>query len=50
MPRELPQRHTIRWQGYDYASVGAYYLTIPLSGTSHARKAGFTCSGGSRMA
>ena len=25
---ELPQRHTIRWQGYDYANVGAYYLTI----------------------
>jgi hypothetical protein len=25
---ELPQRATIRWQGYDYASVGAYYLTI----------------------
>jgi len=28
MPRELPQRHTIRWQGYDYANEGAYYLTI----------------------
>ncbi|HEY0978398.1 MAG TPA: hypothetical protein VGE21_13075 [Flavobacteriales bacterium] len=28
MPRELPQRATIRWQGYDYANVGAYYLTI----------------------
>lgn len=25
---ELPQRHTIRWQGYDYAQCGAYYLTI----------------------
>ena len=25
---ELPQRHTIRWQGYDYANVGAFYLTI----------------------
>ena len=25
---ELPQRATIRWQGYDYANVGAYYLTI----------------------
>jgi putative transposase len=24
----LPQRHTIRWRGYDYANVGAYYLTI----------------------
>ncbi|MBK6541493.1 MAG: hypothetical protein IPG10_09470 [Flavobacteriales bacterium] len=28
MPRELPQRASIRWQGYDYANVGAYYLTI----------------------
>jgi len=28
MPRELPKRATIRWQGYDYANVGAYYLTI----------------------
>ncbi len=28
MPRELPQRATIRWQGYDYAQCGAYYLTI----------------------
>lgn len=28
MPRELPQRATIRWQGYDYAQQGAYYLTI----------------------
>ncbi len=28
MSRELPQRDTIRWQGYDYANVGAYYLTI----------------------
>ncbi len=28
MSRELPQRHTIRWQGYDYANEGAYYLTI----------------------
>lgn len=25
---ELPQRRTIRWRGYDYANVGAYYLTI----------------------
>ncbi|MBK9760981.1 MAG: hypothetical protein IPO90_13660 [Flavobacteriales bacterium] len=25
---ELPKRATIRWQGYDYANVGAYYLTI----------------------
>ncbi|MBK7086724.1 MAG: hypothetical protein IPH53_19565 [Flavobacteriales bacterium] len=25
---ELQQRATIRWQGYDYANVGAYYLTI----------------------
>lgn len=25
---ELPNRHTIRWQGYDYARAGAYYLTI----------------------
>ena len=25
---ELPQRRTNRWQGYDYAKVGAYYLTI----------------------
>ena len=25
---EFPQRHTIRWQGYDYAQCGAYYLTI----------------------
>ncbi|QQR86540.1 MAG: hypothetical protein IPJ76_18470 [Flavobacteriales bacterium] len=25
---ELPQRAPIRWQGYDYANVGAYYLTI----------------------
>lgn len=28
MPRELPQRATIRWQGYDYANVGAYFLTV----------------------
>jgi hypothetical protein len=28
MPSELPKRATIRWQGYDYANVGAYYLTI----------------------
>jgi len=28
MPRELPRRATIRWQGYDYANVGAYFLTI----------------------
>ena len=28
MPRELPKRATIRWQEYDYANVGAYYLTI----------------------
>ncbi len=28
MPRELPKRATIRWQGYDYANVGAYYLTV----------------------
>jgi REP element-mobilizing transposase RayT len=25
---ELPKRATIRWQGYDYAQQGAYYLTI----------------------
>ena len=25
---DLPQRRTIRWQGYDYAQRGAYYLTI----------------------
>ena len=25
---DLPQRHTIRRPGYDYATVGAYYLTI----------------------
>ncbi len=25
---DLPQRATIRWQGYDYANIGAYYLTI----------------------
>ncbi len=28
MPRELPQRATIRLQGYDYTQCGAYYLTI----------------------
>ncbi|MBK8339463.1 MAG: hypothetical protein IPK99_05385 [Flavobacteriales bacterium] len=28
MPRELQKRQTIRLQGYDYANVGAYYLTI----------------------
>ena len=25
---ELPNRATHRWQGYDYANVGAYYLTL----------------------
>ena len=25
---DLPKRSTIRWQGYDYANIGAYYLTI----------------------
>jgi putative transposase len=29
---DLPKRATIRWQGYDYASVGAYYLTICTAG------------------
>jgi REP element-mobilizing transposase RayT len=28
MPRELPQRATIRWTGHDYAQCGAYYVTI----------------------
>jgi len=25
---DLPKRSTVRWQGYDYANVGAFYLTI----------------------
>jgi REP element-mobilizing transposase RayT len=32
---ELPQRHTIRWQGYDYAQAGAYYLTICTDDRRH---------------
>jgi REP element-mobilizing transposase RayT len=32
---ELPKRATIRWQGYDYANVGAYYLTICTQGRLH---------------
>ena len=28
MTGELTQRRSIRWQGYDYAQQGAYYLTI----------------------
>ncbi|MBK7268971.1 MAG: hypothetical protein IPI07_05495 [Flavobacteriales bacterium] len=35
MPRELPQRASIRWQGYDYANVGAYYLTISTQDRLH---------------
>ncbi|MBK6342583.1 MAG: hypothetical protein IPF41_08355 [Flavobacteriales bacterium] len=32
---DLPQRATIRWQGYDYANVGAYYLTLCTQDRSH---------------
>jgi putative transposase len=32
---DLPQRHTIRRRGYDYATVGAYYLTICTDGRRH---------------
>lgn len=32
---ELPNRHTIRWQGYDYARAGAYYLTICTNNRLH---------------
>ncbi|HRO40545.1 MAG TPA: hypothetical protein PLV70_03680 [Flavobacteriales bacterium] len=35
MPRELPQRHTIRWQGYDYASAGAYFVTVCTHERAH---------------
>lgn len=35
MPRELPKRATIRWQGYDYAQQGAYYLTICTDDRRH---------------
>ncbi len=35
MHRQLPKRATIRWQGYDYASVGAYYLTICTNDRLH---------------
>ncbi len=32
---ELPQRRTIRWQGYEYAQAGAYYLTICTDDRRH---------------
>ncbi len=32
---ELPKRHTIRWHVYDYAMVGAYYLTICTQDRMH---------------
>ena len=32
---DLPKRHTIRWQGYDYAQRGAYYLTICTDDRRH---------------
>ena len=35
MPRELPQRRTIRMRGYDYANEGAYYLTICTHERAH---------------
>jgi REP element-mobilizing transposase RayT len=28
MVNELPQRHTFRLQGYDYASEGIYFVTL----------------------
>ena len=32
---DLPKRDTHRWQGYDYANVGAYYLTICTDDRRH---------------
>ncbi|MEO8589162.1 MAG: hypothetical protein ABI432_07335 [Flavobacteriales bacterium] len=32
---DRPQRHTIRWQGYDYAQQGAYYLTMCTDDRRH---------------
>ena len=35
MYRELPQRKHIRMRGYDYANVGAYFLTICTQDRAH---------------
>ena len=45
MPQEHPERTLHRWQGYDYASKGAYYLTI----CTHHRLQLFGCIKAQKM-